>query len=218
VASIWIQDTPETIVKTILDTGLSRFPVYEEDIDDVIGILYTRDYMLNEHADPPKPLRELLREAYFVPETVQADILFREMQRRKVHLAVVVDEYGGMSGIVTMEDLLEEIVGSIYDEFDPAAKQEITPIGDNQWRVAGTVDLETLSEALDVTLPLEEEYDTLGGLIYNQLTTIPQDGSHPEVTVCGLRIYVEELLEHRVETAIITKIQPTEESKEEQDT
>jgi putative hemolysin len=217
VASIWIQDTPETIVKTILDTGLSRFPVYEEDIDDVIGILYTRDYLLNEHTDPPKPLRGLLREAYFVPETVQADVLFREMQRRKVHLAVVVDEYGGMSGIVTMEDLLEEIVGSIYDEFDPAAKQEITPIGDNQWRVAGTVDLETLSEALNVTLPLEEEYDTLGGLIYNQLTTIPQDGSHPEVTVCGLRIYVEELLEHRVETAIITKLKPPEETKEEQD-
>jgi putative hemolysin len=218
VTSIWIQDTPEIIVKTILDTGLSRFPVYEEDIDDVIGILYTRDYLLNEHADPPKPLRELLREAYFVPETVQADVLFREMQRRKVHMAVVVDEYGGMSGIVTLEDLLEEIVGSIYDEFDPAAKQEITPIGENQWRVAGTVELETLSEALDVALPLDEEYDTLGGLIFSQLTTIPQDGSHPDVTVFGLHIYVEELLEHRVETAIITKLQPPEESKEEQDT
>ncbi len=217
VASIWIQDTPETIVKTILETGLSRFPVYEEDIDDVLGILYTRDYLLNEHANPPKPLRELLREAYFVPETVQADVLFREMQRRKVHMAVVVDEYGGMSGIVTMEDLLEEIVGSIYDEFDPAAKQEITPIGENQWRVAGTVELETLSEALDITLPLEEEYDTLGGLIFSQLTTIPQDGSHPEVTVFGLHIFVEELLEHRVETAVITKLQPPEESKEEQD-
>ena len=216
VASIWIQDTPETIIKTILDTGLSRFPVYEEDIDDVIGILYTRDYLLNEHANPPKPLQELLREAYFVPETVQADVLFREMQHRKVHMAIVVDEYGGMSGIVTMEDLLEEIVGSIYDEFDPAAEQEITPIGENKWRVAGTVDLETLSEALGVSLPLEDEYDTLGGLIYNQLTTIPQDGSHPEVTVCGLHIYVEELLDHRVETAVITKLMKPEESKEEQ--
>ncbi len=216
VASIWIQDTPETIIKTILDTGLSRFPVYEEDIDDVIGILYTRDYLLNEHANPPKPLQELLREAYFVPETVQADVLFREMQRRKVHMAIVVDEYGGMSGIVTMEDLLEEIVGSIYDEFDPAAEQEITPIGENKWRVAGTVDLETLSEALGVSLPLEDEYDTLGGLIYNQLTTIPQDGSHPEVTVCGLNIYVEELLDHRVETAVITKLMKPDENKEEQ--
>ncbi len=215
VASIWIQDPPETIIKTILDTGLSRFPVYEEDIDDVIGILYTRDYLLNEHADPPKPMRELLREAYFVPETVQADVLFREMQRRKTHMAIVVDEYGGMSGIVTLEDLLEEIVGSIYDEFDPAARQEITPIGENQWRVAGTVDLETLAEVLEITLPLEEEYDTLGGLIFNQLTTIPQDGSHPEVEVCGLRIYVEELLDHRVETAIITKIMSPEETKEE---
>ncbi len=216
VACIWIDDSPETIVKTILETGLSRFPVYEDDIDDVIGILYTRDYLLNEHAKNPKPLREILRDAYFVPETVQADVLFRDMQRRKVHMAIVVDEYGGMSGIVTLEDLLEEIVGSIYDEFDPAAEQEITPIGDDKWRVAGTVDLETLSEALDIDLPLEEEYDTLGGLIFNQLTTIPQDGSHPEVEVCGLHIYVEELLDHRVETAVITKMGPTEEKKEEQ--
>ena len=215
VASIWIQDPPETIIKTILDTGLSRFPVYEDDIDDVIGILYTRDYLLNEHANPPKPMRDLLREAYFVPETVQADVLFREMQRRKTHMAIVVDEYGGMSGIVTLEDLLEEIVGSIYDEFDPAARQEITPVGENQWRVAGTVDLETLSDALDITLPLEDEYDTLGGLVFNQLTTIPQDGSHPEVTVCGLHIYVEELLDHRVETAIVTKLPSLEEAKEE---
>ena len=216
VACIWINDPPDTIVKTILETGLSRFPVYEEDIDDVIGILYTRDYLLNEHQENPRPLREVLREAYFVPETVQADVLFRDMQRRKMHMAIVVDEYGGMSGIVTLEDLLEEIVGSIYDEFDPDAEQEITPIGENKWRVAGTVDLETLSEALDVELPLEEEYDTLGGLIYNQLTTIPQDGSHPEVEVCGLNIYVEELLDHRVETAVITKVMPQDELKEEQ--
>ncbi len=216
VACIWINDPTETIIKTILDSGLSRFPVYEEDIDDVIGILYTRDYLLNEHEGEPKPLREILREAYFVPETVQADVLFRDMQRRKVHMAIVVDEYGGMSGIVTLEDLLEEIVGSIYDEFDPAAEQEITPIGENKWRVAGTVDLETLSDALNVDLPLEDEYDTLGGLIFNQLTTIPQDGSHPEVEVCGLKIYVEELLDHRVETAIISKVMPREESKEEQ--
>ncbi len=214
VVGIWVEDPPETIIKTILESGLSRFPVYEEDIDDVLGILYTRDYLLNEHAAPPKPLRELLREAYFVPETVQADVLFREMQRRKVHMAIVVDEYGGMSGIVTMEDLLEEIVGSIYDEFDPAAEQEITPLGENKWRVAGNVELETLSEALGVDLPLEEEYDTLGGLVFNQLTTIPQDGSHPEVDVCGLHIYVEELLDHRVETAIITKIQPPEKEGE----
>lgn len=216
VTSIWISDTPETIVRTILETGLSRFPVYDEDIDDVIGILYTRDYLLNEHAHPPKPLKELLREAYFVPETVQADVLFRDMQRRKTHMAIVVDEYGGMSGIVTMEDLLEEIVGSIYDEFDPAAKQEITPLGENQWRVAGTVDLETLSEALGVTLPLDEEYDTLGGLIFNQLATIPQDGSHPEVTAFGLNIRVEVLKDHRVESAIITKLPPPEEAKEEE--
>ena len=215
VTSIWVEETPENILNTILETGLSRFPVYDEDIDDILGILNTRDYLLNSHLSHPKPLKELLREAYFVPETVQADVLFRDMQKKKVHMAVVVDEYGGMSGIVTMEDLLEEIVGNIYDEFDPAQEQEIVKIGDNLWRVAGAADLETLSETLEVELPLEEEYDTLAGLIFDQFTTIPQDGSHPVVQVSGLNIQVERLVDHRVETALVSKLLPGDETEEE---
>ena len=208
VTSVWVGDDQDTIIRTILETGLSRFPVYDEDIDDIIGILAIRDWLLDMRSEKPRDIRELMRPAYFVPETVQADVLFRDMQKRKVHMAIVVDEYGGMSGIVTMEDLLEEIVGNIYDEFDPQAVAEITRLEDNLWRVAGAAALEDIAEALEIELPLEEDYDTLGGLIFSQLTTIPQDGSQPEVDAAGLHIKVEELREHRVEVALVSKLQP----------
>lgn len=216
VTSLSIHDTKDTIIATILDTGLSRFPVYDKDMDDIIGLLNTRDFLLNNHAEHPKPLQELLREAYFVPETVQADVLFRDMQQKKIHMSIVVDEYGGMSGIVTMEDLLEEIVGNIYDETDPQDDADIVKLEDNLWRVSGSVSLEELSEALDVELPTEEDYDTLGGLIFDQFTTIPQDGTHPEVDAAGLHIRVEELSDHRVESALVSKLPPQEPAQEDE--
>ena len=215
VTAIWVEDTPDEIVKTIEETGLSRFPVYNEDLDDVLGILFTRDYLLNLRAENPKPLRALLRPAYFVPESVQADVLFREMQTQKVHMAIVVDEYGGTSGIVTLEDLLEEIVGNIYDEFDPQAEQDIALVAENTWRVAGGVDLETLNEALKIELPTDEEYDTLGGLIFSQLTSIPKDGATPEMDCFGLHIKVEEIKERRVEWALVSKLQQSEPKEQE---
>ena len=208
VVTIQVEDTFEDILNAIRESGLSRFPVYDEDIDDIVGVLNTRDFLLNAQIEVPKSLRDLLRPAYLVPETVQADALFRDMQKRKVHMAIVVDEYGGMSGIVTMEDLLEEIVGNIYDEFDPAEESEIVKLEDNLWRCSGTVDLETLSDALDMDLPLDEEYDTLGGLVFSCFTAIPDDGSHPAVEAYGLRIEVEKVSEHRVESALVSKIIP----------
>lgn len=211
VTSLNVNDDRDTIIATILNTGLSRFPVYDKDMDDIVGILNTRDFLLNNHAQHPRTVRELLREAYFVPETVQADVLFRDMQQKKMHMAIVVDEYGGMSGIVTMEDLLEEIVGNIYDETDPQAEVDIQRLEDNLWRVSGSISLEELAEELEVELPTEEEYDTLGGLIFVQFTTIPQDGTHPEVDVAGLHIRVEELADHRVELALVSKLPPKEE-------
>ena len=206
VSSIWVGESSEEILKTIRETGLSRFPVYDEDMDDIIGTLSTREFLLNQQAETPAPLRELIRPAYFVPETVQADALFRDMQMKKIHMAIVVDEYGGMSGIVTMEDLLEEIVGNIYDETDREAVAEIVPLTEDTWRISGSAPLEDVAEALDISLPLEEEYDTLGGLIFSQFTTIPQDGATPEVDAFGLHIQVEKIEDHRVESALVTKL------------
>ena len=205
---IWVDDTPEEILHTIQESGMSRFPVYEEDADDIVGILNTRDYLLNAQLTTPKPLRELLRSAYFVPESVRTDILFRDMQSKKVHLAIVVDEYGGTSGLVTMEDLLEEIVGNIYDEFDPQEEKEIEQVDQNLWRISGSCELEQVAEALDMEFPEDVESDTLGGLVFAQLSAIPQDGSQVEVDTCGLHIKVLELTDRRVEWALVSKTAP----------
>ncbi len=216
VSALCITDTDESILATIRETGFSRFPVYDEDVDDIIGTLNTRDYLLNAQEEHPKPLKGLLRPAYFVPETVHADDLFRDMQKKKTHFAIVVDEYGGTSGIITMEDLLEQIVGDIYDEFDPQQEQEITQLEPNLWRVSGSVDLETLGDALEIDLPLDEEYDTLGGLVYGQMTVIPEDGTTPVVEAFGLNIQIEKIEGRRIESALISKlIDPTEKEKKE---
>ena len=203
---LWVDDTAEEIAQTIESSGLSRFPVYE----DIIGILNTRDWLLNARKASPRPVRELLRPAYFVPESVRTDKLFRDMQSRKIHLSIVVDEYGGTAGLVTMEDLLEEIVGNIYDEFDPQEDQEIIALGDNRWRIAGSAELDDVAEALDMEFPEDEESETLGGLVFAQLNVIPEDGSHPEVELYGLHIRVEELTDRRVEWATVTKLAPSE--------
>ncbi|WP_243093214.1 hemolysin family protein [Pseudoflavonifractor sp. AF19-9AC] len=211
-----LDEDEETIVDTIRQSGLSRFPVYQEDVDDIIGILSTREYLLNFRLPDPKPIKELLRPAYFVPETVPADVLFRDMQGKKTHMALVVDEYGGTSGLVTLEDLLEELVGNIYDEFDPQEEQDIIRLEDNKWRVSGSADLEELAEAMELELPEDEErdYDTLGGLVFSQLSVIPKDGSRPVVEAMGLRIRVEELCDRRVEWALVEKLSPvTQEAK-----
>ena len=202
---IWVDDSPEEILRTIRESGMSRFPVYEEDADDIVGILNTRDYLLNAQLPKPKPLRELLRSAYFVPESVRTDVLFRDMQSKKVHLAIVVDEYGGTSGLVTMEDLLEEIVGNIYDEFDPQEEKDIEQVDTNLWRVSGSCELDQVAEALDMEFPEDVESDTLGGLVFAQLSAIPQDGSQIEVDACGLHIKVLELTDRRVEWALVSR-------------
>ena len=209
----------DEILSAIRQSGLSRFPVYGSDVDDIVGVLSTRDYLLNFHQPSPLPLGELLRPAYFVPETVSADVLFRDMQGKKTHLALVVDEYGGTSGLVTLEDLLEELVGNIYDEFDPQEEQEIIPLEDGRWRVSGSADLEELAEAMELELSEDEErdYDTLGGLVFSQLSVIPEDGSRPVVDALGLHIQVEELCDRRVEWALVEKLEPAPEEAGEAD-
>ncbi len=207
VVALHVDVKDDEIVGIIRESGLSRYPVYNEDIDDIVGVLNTRDFLLNKQAENPKTTRQLLRKPYLVPETVPADTLFSNMQKQKVHMAIVVDEYGGMSGIVTMEDLLEQIVGNIYDEFDPNEDVEITKLEDNLWRVSGIAELETLAEALDMELPLEEEFDTLSGLVFSAFPRIPEDGSTPDVTLHGLHIQVESILDHRVEKALVSKVE-----------
>ena len=213
---IWLDDDPENILQHIISSGLSRFPVCEEDIDDVVGILATRDYLLNANSEEPKPLKDLLREPYFVPESIKTDILFRQMQEKKTHMAIVIDEYGGTSGLVTMEDLLECIVGNIYDEFDPVEELEISKVDENLWKVSGTAPLSELSEALDIEIPVSEEFDTLSGLIMDHLNAVPEDGSQFELDILRMHIKVDEINDRRIERTYISLL--PEPSDEEPDT
>ncbi|MGI6687313.1 MAG: hemolysin family protein [Christensenellales bacterium] len=198
VYAVWIDDPASEILTMITESGLSRFPVYEEDLDHIIGTLTTRDFLLNLLEPEPKPLKGLLREARFVPESVRTDILFRDMQQGNYHLAIVVDEYGGTSGLITMEDLLEEIVGNIYDEYDPQEETDFIQLGDNHWRVAGALDVETFNDKTGLDLPLDEEYDTIGGLMLSQMSAIPEEGSQPEITFDGLIFKVESVQDRRI--------------------
>lgn len=215
VTAIQVDSTDDEVIALIEETGLSRFPVYDKDIDDILGVLTTRRYLLSARTGQPKSIRELMSPAFFVPESVKTDVLFREMQARKTHMAIVVDEYGGTSGLVTMEDLLEEIVGNIYDEFDTQAEQDLIQQPDGSWKAAGSVELARLCEALDIEALDNDEFDTLGGLVFSQLTEIPEDGSHPEVECFGLHIRVDKLAERRVEWATVIKVQQPQEEEEE---
>lgn len=214
--AIDVSEKDDVIFDIIKETGFSRFPVYEGDIDHIIGVLYTREYLINKISDNPKPIRELMHQPLATPKKVRADVLFRELQHSKVHIAIVIDEYGGTSGLVTMEDLLEEIFGNIYDEFDDHEPADIQPIGENLWRVAGSVDLETLSETIGCTFDEEvfEDYDTLGGLVFSALPLIPDDGETPHISAFGLDINVEVFLDKRVEWATVSVIKENDTDKD----
>ena len=210
VTAFSIDETPENIIQAIQETGLSRYPVYEEDINDICGVLNARDFLLNMQAKNPKPIKGLLRRAYFVPESVHADQLFKDMQSQKHHFAIVVDEYGGTAGVVTMEDLLEEIVGNIYDEFDPEEPQPIVQVKEGLWRVQGSARVEELADVADITIPEDADYDTLGGMVMSCLSTIPEDGSKLTVETNGLRIRVEMVQDRKVIWAYVQKLPPEE--------
>ena len=198
----------QEILEMVRECGRSRIPVYQENIDTIVGILNARDFLLDRNSGKNTPLKELLRPAYFAPETIKADNLFKEMQKEKVHIAIVVDEYGGTEGIITMEDLLEEIVGNIYDEFDQPEQPEIVPLEENQWRVSGATPLSSLVDDLDLPLPESDDYDTLGGMIVTRLSSIPKDGEELDLEVNGVALHVERIRDHRIESVVVRLLVP----------
>ena len=173
----------DEIVDTIVREGHSRIPVFEDSVDNVVGILYAKDLLpYLKGADSPPPIRKLLRSPLFVPESMLVDDLLHSLQRRKVHIAIVLDEYGGTAGLVTIEDLLEEIVGEIQDEYD-TEEPMIVKLSDHAARVDGRASVDELVEAFGVNLDGEdrEEYDTIGGLVYHRVGGVPKVGDEVRV-------------------------------------
>ena len=217
VSFIDISSSDDEIMEIIKSTGYSRFPVFEDNVDNIVGILITRNYLMKRMEEASFDLKTLLQPAKFVHESVRADVLFKDMQKSHVQMCIVVDEFGGTSGIITLEDLLEEIVGNIYDEDDEQNKPDIVKLEDNLWRIAGSTQLDDISETLDIEIDYEtEDYKTLGGLIFSEIPSIPSDDSTLELEVKGLKIKVEKISDLRVEWALVSKIIEVEESDTEE--
>ncbi len=201
----------DEIIKTITAEKYSRLPVYEENIDNIIGILNTKDLMtsLIVHGNESFDLRALLREPEYVPFNKKTDELFSEMQKNKFHLAVVVDEYGGTAGIVTMEDLIEEIMGNIQDEYDEEEQPEIEIQEDDSILIEGKTPLEDVAEELEIELPVDE-YDTLGGFIIGQMGHIPEEYEDIVIDYAGYTFTVEKIEDKRIVAVKAEKCQVEE--------
>jgi len=166
-----------TVLGTIRRAGHSRLPVYEGSLDNVVGLIYAKDLLEEIGKDPAGfRLRDRMREAYFVPETKSLRALLREFQQQKLHMAVVLDEYGGTAGIVTLEDILEELVGEIADEYEKTEPESIRKIDDNTIDVDARTYVEDLNEQYSLDLPDDEDYDTLGGFVFSRLGYVPKAG------------------------------------------
>ena len=195
------------VVRLLANEHYTRVPVFEESLDKIQGILHSKDvlhYMVanSDHGD--FHLKALLREAYFVPLSKRTDELFQEMRKKRAYMAVVIDEYGGTLGIVTMEDLVEKIVGSIQDEYDVDELPDIVPIDENSFRIQGTAPLEAVQNQFDLPLPIDE-YETLSGFLVGQLGHIPGEEEKPEIVYEGLVFKVEAVQEKRIALVRVTK-------------
>ena len=207
-----------TVLDMLKGEFYTRVPVYEESLDNVRGILYTKDvlrYMASNPDTSSFDLKTLIREAHFVPLSKKADELFQEMRKERAYMAVVIDEYGGTLGIVTMEDLVEKIVGNIQDEYDVDEPPDISSIGDNVFRIQGTIELEAVQNYFDIRLPIDE-YETLSGFLVGQLGYIPSEDEKPEVLYGSLLFKVENVQDKRIATVKVIKRaeDSAEESKE----
>ena len=208
-------DTIAQVVEASVENGCSRMPVYHEDIDTVVGICYIKDLL--PYVGRPVPefikITDLMRPAYFVPETKKCSQLFTEMTERKVQIAIVLDEYGGTAGLITLEDLVEDIVGNIQDEYDHE-EEEIHRMSETEFTVDGTASIDEVSDMTDTSLP-EGDYDTIAGLVTEHLGRLPKNGEHPQVKVGNLTITVLEMEEQRIARLLLVK-NPKESQKKEE--
>lgn len=200
---LWLEESMEDWKNTIYNSRHTLYPICDESADDIVGILNAKDYFRLEDKSRESIMKNAVKPAYFVPENVKADVLFRNMKHTRNNLAVVLDEYGGMSGIITMNDLLEQLVGEFND--DETIEDEILPIepiDSKTWKIHGSASLDDVSKALGVSLTYED-CDTFNGLVFGALGTVPQDGSVVEVETPELMIKVTDIQDHQVETAIV---------------
>jgi len=198
-AFVGLEYSTKELIETIDGRGFSRFPVYKDTIDNVVGILYAKDLIKYLTSRQDINIERIIRKPYFVPESKRLDSLLREMRRKRVHIAVAVDEYGGVSGVVCLEDIIEEIVGDIQDEFDNE-REDILEIGENTYLCDARVDIGDLNEELELDIP-DEDFDTLGGFVFDLFGKIPV--RYEKVSYHGMDFIIQEMDGHKIKTVKI---------------
>ncbi|HET7235449.1 MAG TPA: hemolysin family protein [Actinomycetota bacterium] len=211
VQAIESDKTLRDVQAAVLEHGYSRIPVYTDDLDDVVGVVYAKDVLKALHQGKhDMPLTDIAREPHFVPESKKVADLLREMQKDKFHIALVTDEYGSVSGLITLEDLLEELVGEITDEYD-VEEPELEQVAEGVYRVDGKLAIDEVNEILDTELP-DEEWDTVGGLMLGLMGSIPDEGE--EVRFQNLRFTAERVNGRRIVKILITREDEDEDEAE----
>ncbi|MBO5148709.1 MAG: HlyC/CorC family transporter [Anaerotignum sp.] len=205
VTALGLEESDEEWKETILQSRFTYYPVYREDQDDIVGVLNTKDYFRLEEQSRENVLTKAVEKPYYVPETMKADVLFHNMKKERKHFAVVLDEYGGLSGVISMHDLMELLVGDLDED-----EKEIVPVGENTWRISGGASLDDVAEELEIKLPVEE-YDTFGGYIFGELGKIPDDGAKFVLEAGGMKIQVEKVENHRIIETVVKYEKPAEE-------
>ncbi|MCR4899764.1 MAG: hemolysin family protein [Treponema sp.] len=205
-------DTPKPeLVAKIMASGHSRFPVYTDSIDNVVGVLYVKDLLKSFAENQNVDLLKIIRKPYFVPESKRIDSLLREFKRHHLHIAMAIDEYGGISGIVTMEDIIEEIVGDIQDEFDKE-REDIITINENVWLCEARVDLDDLNEVIGAQFP-NEDFDSLGGFVFDLFGKVPV--KYEKASWNNYDFIVQDMEGHRINVIKVIRNNEDEENEQE---
>ncbi len=213
---LYADDDLSDWAKTIQETRHSIYPICEETVDKVVGILNTKDYFRLENRSKEAILEKAVRPPYFIPESIHADVLLRQMKETRNHFAVVLDEYGGTAGVVTMNDLLEQIVGDLETEIEEEnIVPEIEKLDESTWKIQGCASLEEVAEELGIELPIEEN-DTFGGFVFSSYGTVPDDGTTFEIDIDRLHVSVTEIRDHRIESSIVVLCEPESNEKEDE--
>ncbi len=200
---LWMDDKEEVWEETIKNSNHTFYPICKESMDDIVGILDSKEYFRLDDKSKDNVLQKSVRQPYFIPKVLKADVLFRNMKESKRYFAVVLDEYGGVIGIVTMNDLIEQLLGDfITEEIGVEEEADIEEIDSNTWKIKGSAEIEDIEEALNIKLP-KEDFNTFNGLVFAALGKVPEDGSTIEVKIPGLLIKVTEIRDHKVEKAIV---------------
>lgn len=216
VVCLYLNDDKETWKKTILENRHTLYPVCDEDNDDVVGILDTRDYFRLDSIEQDNVINKAMDQPFFISQNMKADVLLKEMKIKKVYFAVLLDEYGGMIGIVTLHDIIETLLGEIQEDDDIEEPDPIQQIDSDQFRIYGQADIEDVEKALGISLE-DEDCDTFGGYILNHYGQIPDEGSHFKVSLDLMDVYVKEVKNHRIGQTIV-QIKRKEEGKQNEST